>query len=267
MSGRARPVFGAALVAALILSAGMAVSNPLEKSPRPMARPAIKAVTVRPAATLLSAFAPRASLHPQPRPGNLAEKAQVLRAAVRTQPAPEATTGRKGAVCGDPALKGKTIPPIKARLKGCGLDDGVSLISVAGVALTQPAAMDCTTAKALKHWVETGVKPSIGRKGGGVAALQVAASYACRGRNNVKGARISEHGKGRAIDISGILLADGTLVTVQKGWSSKSYGKPLAQMRKAACGPFNTVLGPGSDRHHDDHFHLDTARGRGPYCS
>jgi hypothetical protein len=37
-------------------------------------------------------------------------------------------------------------------------------------------------------------------------------------------------------------------------------------MRKAACGPFNTVLGPGSDPFHGDHFHLDTARGRGPYC-
>ena len=265
MIGRAISGFGTALVAALHLSAGMALSNPLEKSPRPVARPAIKAAAVRPAASLLSAFAPRASLHPEPRPRNLSA-AKIRRAAVRTQPAPEPTTGRKGAVCGDPTLKGKPIAPIKARLNGCGLKDGVSLISVAGVALTQPAAVDCTTAKALKHWVETGVKPAFGRKGGGVAALRVAASYACRGRNNVKGARISEHGKGRAIDISAILLANGTVITVEKGWGSKSYGKPLTRMRKAACGPFNTVLGPGSDRHHSDHFHLDTARGRGPYC-
>lgn len=231
-----------------------------------MARPAITLASVKPAASPLSTFAPRVSLRPETRPENLRAAAKVVRAAVRTQPLPEVTTGRKGAVCGDPALKGKTIPPIKAKLNGCGLKDGVSLISVSGVTLTQPAAMDCTTAKALKQWVDKGVKPTIGNKGGGVAALQVAASYACRGRNNVKGARVSEHGKGRAIDISAILLANGTRVTVLNDWGSKSYGKSLARMRKAACGPFNTVLGPGSDRHHSDHFHLDTARGRGPYC-
>jgi hypothetical protein len=257
---------GAALAVALLLPAGAAVSNPVEKSPYPVARPAIIAATVKPARLSLAAYAPPISLRPVQRPGNLPAIARVQRVAVRTQPVPEATTGRKGAVCGDPALKGKTIPPIKARLKGCGLQDGISLISVSGVALTQPAAMDCTTAKSFKTWVEKGVKPAVGNKGGGVAALQVAASYSCRGRNNVKGAKVSEHGKGRAIDISAIILANGTSVTVLKGWGSRSYGKALARMRKAACGPFNTVLGPGSDRHHSDHFHLDTARGRGPYC-
>ncbi|MGB3313061.1 MAG: extensin family protein, partial [Albidovulum sp.] len=173
--------FGVALVAALFLSAGMAGANAPEKSPFPMPRPAIKAVAVKPAVSLLSAFAPLVSRRPEPRPKNLKAQAKVLRAAVRTQPVPEVTTGRKGSVCGDPALKGKTIPPIKAKLKGCGLKDGVSLLSVSGVALTQPAAMDCRTARALKQWVENGVKPAIGKQGGGVAALQVAASYACRG--------------------------------------------------------------------------------------
>ncbi|OYX42231.1 MAG: hypothetical protein B7Z02_13010 [Rhodobacterales bacterium 32-67-9] len=211
-----------------------------------------------------SALAPVASLRPANRPS--ARPAQVEKVVFRTQPAPEATIGRTGALCGDPAILGKTIPPIAAKLKGCGLTDGVSVISVAGVALSQPAAVDCPTAKALKAWVETGAKPAIGRKGGGLVALQVAASYSCRGRNNQSGAKISEHGKGRAVDISALLLADGTSVTVLKSWGSKSYGKPLASARKAACGPFNTVLGPGSDRFHADHFHLDTARGRGAYC-
>jgi hypothetical protein len=254
------------VIAVLLLSVGMAAANLLEKSPRPVAKPVILAAIIKPAMPRLSAFAPTASLFPEPRPQRLMVPERVQKATFRTQPLPEVTTGRKGSVCGDPALKGRTIPPIKAMLTGCGLKDGVSLISVSGVALTQPAAVDCATAKALKQWVDKGVKPAIGNKDGGVAALQVAASYACRARNNVKGAKVSEHGKGRAIDISAILLANGTAVTVEKGWGSTRYGKPLARMRKAACGPFNTVLGPGSDRHHSDHFHLDTARGRGPYC-
>jgi hypothetical protein len=38
-------------------------------------------------------------------------------------------------------------------------------------------------------------------------------------------------------------------------------------MHKAACGPFGTVLGPNSNRFHQDHFHFDTARYRsGSYC-
>lgn len=232
-----------------------------EGSPMPeVARALPVSLLLAPAVAVPSAAAPFASLRPATRPE------QVENVVFRTQPVPEATIGRKGAICGDPAILGKTIPPIAAKLKGCGLEDGVSVISVAGVALTQPAAVDCTTAKALKAWVETGAKPAIGRKGGGLVALQVAASYSCRGRNNQSGAKVSEHGRGRAVDISALVLADGTAVTVLKGWGSKSYGKPLASARKAACGPFNTVLGPGSDRFHADHFHLDTARGRGAYC-
>lgn len=251
------------------------VVPPAMPDQRPAPRPDKLAAREAPEPVTLSA-APGASPRPEAR--------QVVRRATRRLPligggpeviqkaafrAPQVkgpVTGRKGTVCGDPAILGKAIPPILAKTRGCGLDEGVSVISVAGVALSQPASIDCATARALKDWVEGGVKPAVGRKGGGVAALQVAASYSCRPRNNQKGAKISEHGRGRAVDIAAIVLADGTAVTVAKGWGTKSAGKTLASMRKAACGPFNTVLGPGSDPFHGDHFHLDTAHGRGPYC-
>ncbi|MEZ5779302.1 MAG: extensin family protein [Paracoccaceae bacterium] len=207
-----------------------------------------------------------ASIRPPERPENLRRLSQAKAVAYRTQPVPEATTGRKGSVCGDPSIKGTTIPPIAAKLKGCGLSEGVTVTSVSGVALSTPATVDCTTASALKSWVESGVKPAVGKLGGGVSSLRVAASYSCRGRNNVKGAKVSEHGRGRAVDVSAIVLANGTAITVLKGWGSSAHGKKLKAMRKAACGTFNTVLGPGSDRYHSDHFHLDTARGRGAYC-
>ncbi len=200
------------------------------------------------------------------RPENLRRLSQARAVAYVTQPMPEAITGRKGALCGDPAIRGTTIPPIVARVRGCGLQDAIRVTSVAGVKLTTPADIDCTTAKALKTWVTDGAVPAVGRRGGGLAALQVAASYACRPRNNQKGAKISEHGRGRAVDIGGFILANGTAVSVLKGWGSEANGTVLASMRKSACGTFNTLLGPGSDSHHRDHLHLDTARGRGPYC-
>jgi hypothetical protein len=107
----------------------------------------------------------------------------------------------------------------------------------------------------------------LAKKGGGLKTLRVAAHYACRTRNNQKGARISEHGKGRAIDISAFKLADGTEVSVLKHWNTQRFSSAMRQMHKGACGPFGTVLGPNADRFHQDHFHFDTARYRsGSYC-
>ncbi|MEM9432484.1 MAG: extensin family protein [Pseudomonadota bacterium] len=175
--------------------------------------------------------------------------------------------GAEGSVCNDSSIEGMAIRPIPAGLPGCGLRNGVRITKVDGVFLSTPANVDCNTARALKSWVRNGVKPAIGKRGDGVAVLKVAAHYACRTRNNRRGARISEHGKGRAIDISAIQLKNGETITVLDGWRDPRDGKALREMQQAACGPFGTVLGPNADRYHRDHFHFDTARYRtGPYC-
>lgn len=288
-------------VAATVPAAPAAIAGGLALSPRPLARPAAmaRAITPDPGLPVLTADLPR----PKPRPAFLqvavapvpdaAPEAPVARtrlilprlarqapparpddfgkvvtlaAFVPTQPLETITTGKKGSVCGARAIRGKTIPPIAAKLKGCGLKDGVEITSVAGVGLSTPVVTDCQTALSLKDWVEGAVVPAVGRKGGGVARLEIAASYVCRPRNNQKGNRISEHGKGRAVDVSAIVLADGTAISVLKDWGKGKGGKVLKAIRAAACGPFTTVLGPGSDRFHRDHLHLDTARGRGTWC-
>jgi hypothetical protein len=173
----------------------------------------------------------------------------------------------QGAVCGDIALQGVAIGEVPGEISGCGIEDAVQLSSVAGISLSQSATIDCTTAKALKTWVNSSAKPALARKGGGLKGLRVAAHYACRTRNNQSGAKISEHGRGRAIDISGFQLADGVIISVENGWGSSEHRKALQKMHGDACGPFGTVLGPESDRFHQDHFHFDTARYRGgSYC-
>lgn len=103
--------------------------------------------------------------------------------------------------------------------------------------------------------------------GGGLSGLRVVAHYTCRTRNNRPGARISEHGRGKAIDIAALQLRDGSEIAVLRDWGQGPRGRILRRTHKAACGPFGTVLGPNSDRHHRDHFHFDTASHRGgPYC-
>jgi len=196
------------------------------------------------------------SLRPMARPGVIVEQAMARRRALN-----------RGKVCGDRDLQGEDIGYVTGKIAGCGVQNAVKLRSVSGIPLSQPAILDCTTAKALKTWVDRGLVPAVGTRGRGIAEIKVAAHYACRTRNNRPGAKISEHGRGRAIDISGVRLKDGSTVSVLKDWNSRTYGRILRRAHERACGIFGTVLGPGSDGYHEDHFHFDTARYRGgPYC-
>jgi len=196
--------------------------------------------------------------------------ARVIAASASTRAKPSqapVTKGREGRVCGDRRIRGRTMSPISGRIKGCGIANPVLVSEVAGVKLTRPATIDCTTAAALSDWVEKGVKPAVGRYGGGVSSLHVVASYSCRTRNNKAGAKLSEHAKGRAVDVAAINLKNGGQLDLLTDWRTKREGAMLKKMHKAACGPFGTVLGPNADRYHQDHFHMDTARYRsGSYC-
>jgi hypothetical protein len=299
-SSSLRPVLRPAAPAETTLAAqAAALAGPVSAA-RPRARPiaeqmqsvqplAALAVMVAPAASTLPAAqaagpsdgvgvlstmsmaAPLSAPRPAPRPrlsapDNEAGAPERIEpaAAVRILPGKSAITGRKGSVCGDPAIKGEVLAPITSRVRGCGIDEPVRVTSVDGVSLKQSAVIDCTTARALKDWVSEGLKPAFGRKD--VAALRIAGSYSCRTRNNVKGAPISEHGRGKALDIAAIELANGSTVTVLGDWR-RSAGKPMKKAYNAACGIFGTTLGPNSDRFHRDHMHFDTARQRGgAYC-
>ena len=237
--------------------------------------------TSRPAAGLFVVLGPpdpaspvlTASIRPEARPDDILERARAARAALAS-PArvalPDASvrraTGALGAVCGSPAIVGEPLAAIPGRLGGCGVARPVRVRSVGGVRLSTPATMDCGTARALASWVEGSVRPAVGARGGGLEGLQVAAHYICRTRNNRPGAKISEHGRGRAIDISALMLADGSRITVLRGWRRRGAGAILRAIHAGACGPFGTVLGPDGDRHHQDHFHLDTTPRRRAIC-
>jgi hypothetical protein len=165
-----------------------------------------------------------------------------------------------GSLCGVAGIDGDTVAPVLGR-GGCGIDQPVRVSAVDGVRLTEGSLMDCTTAEALLDWVREGARPAVGDRGGGIAGLRVFGHYSCRPRNNQSGARLSEHGLGRAIDIGAVLLADGTELSVAGDWPDPA----LVAMHEAACGIFSTTLGPGSDGFHEDHLHYDTAP-RGNYC-
>jgi hypothetical protein len=178
----------------------------------------------------------------------------------------EAVVSTRGSVCGDPSIKGMSIGEVPGP-GACGIPDAVSVTQIGGITLSQPAQMRCDKARAMKGWIDRHMVPTIGNTGGGVTGLKVAAHYACRSRNNQPGARLSEHAKGKAIDIAAFQLADGSEISVLDDWGSGKRGRILRKLHGSACGPYGTVLGPESDVHHRDHFHFDIAdHGYGPYC-
>lgn len=181
---------------------------------------------------------------------------------------PGAITGMMGrGLCGTTGLTGRPIPPIVSRVQGCGLPDGVEVTAVSGIPLSQPVEVDCATARSMQSWVDQGIIPAVAGMGGGLARIEIAGSYSCRPRNNQAGAQISEHGRGHAIDVSALVLRSGDVLSVARDWRTR-IGPVLQRVHDTACGTFDTVLGPNSDRFHQDHIHVDTAPGRrgGAYC-
>lgn len=171
----------------------------------------------------------------------------------------------EGAVCGDPRILGKAI----ARIEGagaCGISNPVRVTSVSGIRLKSAIRVNCSTAKAFADWTEQSAIPAADVMGASLTEMRPVASYACRTRNHKKGARLSEHAKGNAVDVAGFTFSNGANISVLKGWRGEG-STYLRRVWKDACGPFGTVLGPNSDRHHQDHFHFDTAKHRGgAYC-
>jgi hypothetical protein len=144
---------------------------------------------------------------------------------------------------------------------GCQIPNPWRMTSIAGVELSQPATINCSVAGPLSDWINNVVQPAANDAfGERVTVVGVAASYSCRPRNNQRGARMSEHGFGNAIDISSFTLESGRKVDVRGSWIKPSdENRFLSGVREEACGMFKTVLGPGSDSHHKDHLHLDLA--------
>jgi hypothetical protein len=229
----------------------------MDQSPRPLRRP--KGLADRLAALKATSNAPGLDLSGK-EPGDDVDLAAIPPPSKKEERKKKREkASMKGSVCGVAAIKGEEISPIKSKVKGCGVEDPVAVTSLAGVKLSQTATVDCSVAKALNRWVDEVAQPAFDGK---LVEMQVAAHYICRSRNNIKGAKISEHGKGRAIDISAFILSNGTVLTVER-----NYNKLLRRIYKAACPYFRTTLGPGSDGYHENHFHFDTsARNGGAYC-
>jgi hypothetical protein len=120
----------------------------------------------------------------------------------------------------------------------------------------------CPMAEQVADWLRNDVMPALAESGPPLRVLDNFDSYECRGRNRVRAAALSEHGRADALDVRGFRLADGREINL----TDIGVAKDLRQkIRASACARFSTVLGPGSDGYHEEHVHLDLAERRNGY--
>jgi hypothetical protein len=126
--------------------------------------------------------------------------------------------------------------------------------------------LNCQMAEAAARFTADVIQPAAKAEfGTDLKAINQASAFVCRPRHGTR--KLSEHAFGNALDIASFTLADGRKVEIGPAPPEKD-GKFLDVVRKAACGPFKTVLGPGSDPDHSQHFHLDLEPRRhgGTFC-
>ncbi len=201
--------------------------------------------------------------HPQPEQNGAADQAAPSQESAEAKPL-ELSACRQ-ALTENIAIA-PSIPPIKGP-GGCGGEDLVRLEVIVlsptqRVTLKPAAILRCTMAAAVADWVRTDMVPLAAGLGTTISELDNFDSFECRGRNRVKGAKLSEHGLANALDVRGMTFANGTTLSLtDRTVSRETREKVLASV----CTRFTTVLGPGSDWYHEDHIHLDLAQRRNNY--
>ena len=146
----------------------------------------------------------------------------------------------------------------------CGLTHPFKVSALAGgaVAVDKNVTIGCPLIVALESWLADIVQPYAQADfGEPVVELEAFGAYSCRSVDNMYGAPLSEHSFGNAIDVSGFRLASGREIVIVRDWKKTGSQEAtfLREVHAGACQHFTTVLGPGADVFHYNHFHLDLA--------
>jgi hypothetical protein len=166
----------------------------------------------------------------------------------------------------------ETLAPL-GKPGGCGAAAPILISAIRGTRIEPPAEANCAFAEQLHGWVTSSLQPSassiLGRE---LVQIDNASAYVCRRRNHARSGKLSEHAKANAFDIARLRFSGDESSTVKGDWSglnakagTSKKAKFLALIRRDACIRFTTVLGPGSDKAHGDHFHVDYVRRKSGY--
>lgn len=159
----------------------------------------------------------------------------------------------------------RELPPIDEG-GACRIDHPVQVISLSGGIEIKPAVtLNCQMAVAFATWTKRELaRAARWRYFSGIRTIRQGSGYSCRKINGTSVA--SEHSTGNAIDIMSITLKNGKTIDVRKpGLFAFRQRSLLNKVRSEGCDYFTTVLGPGYNRDHADHFHFDIKNRRNGY--
>src|SRR2546422_6011634 len=173
-------------------------------------------------ATLCGLSAAQAVPLPRPRPAQAVPPVEVVDP---EEPAPPSA-------CRLRLTPDLAVAPSLPALAGpgeCAVEDVVRLEAVllpdkTRVSVVPPATLRCIFAEAVVHWMRQDVAPAVRSLKVALKSIDNYASYDCRGRNRIVGAKLSEHGKGNALDIRSLVLSNGTVVELTDPQVSKDFG-------------------------------------------
>jgi hypothetical protein len=150
----------------------------------------------------------------------------------------------------------------------CQVDYPVKVSGLSGGIHMKPAAtLSCQMALTFAQWTKHELAPTARtRFFSGIKTIHQGSSYSCR---NIAGTgTASEHSKGNALDVMRIELNSGRDIDVRRpGFFAFRQKNLLNNVRQGGCEYFNTVLGPGYNADHADHFHFDIKERRNGYVA
>ena len=161
-------------------------------------------------------------------------------------------------------IEAEIVPAPPAPVADCAIAEPVRVSSIGlanGAAIDMPdrPILDCPFALTFTEFAQDLMAPlATAMLGSGIVALATG-GYRCSSPIRLPSGSPNPHAKGIAIDLSAIALADRRRIAI--GHEADSAEALFTRtMRRAACGWFTTVLGPGADAAHAEHFHFDVLR-------
>jgi len=183
---------------------------------------------------------------------------------------PQPSTGN---CLADLAASGAQFSPVPQPVAtgDCTIDNPVKMTNLKTlqglVKLPDQPTVNCKFALTLQNFVAGKVQPlAQSDMQSTIVAMGTGPGFDCRGRNGDSSAKLSEHAKGNAVDIVFFNFANKTGVLVKDALNDQATGFAfLRDVRAEACKAFTTVLGPGANSAHAEHFHLDLEPRNGGY--
>lgn len=193
-------------------------------------------------------------------------KAQAKPEEVRSKEEAKPEPGDEMAACREELAKlgaKFTVPDMPAADGQCKIVNPVRISAIATPAglvdFPGEPTLNCVFAKQFTSWVADIAAPVVkAHTGEALAAISTGPGYECRNRNGDTAAKISEHASGNAIDIASFNLpGKKSMAVADVAKMDNAESRWLMALRISACGYFTTVLGPGSNEAHAEHYHFD----------